>query len=228
MTAPSRGALLPYLRRVTFAPGATDANLDRFDPAIVAVESGQIHVDTTPGTEGLAPMANQILAPGNTLVITETMDLDISNPTDAPAVILLLSLAQLVQMATNVSPITADDGIDVWGLAGNGTVAAIASTGRLTAEMAEITLAPGTRLSTHETGLTEFVVVEAGTLTAVVDGQSVTAWLLDPRGRQTAPGSNVALAQGFGLSVSGAGATTSYRNESSDPVTFLLVTLSIG
>ncbi len=224
--APSRGALLPFLHRVTFAPGANDANLDRFDPAIVTVESGQINVGTPSRTERSAPMETQTLGPGNTLAITEKMDLEISNRTDAPAVILLLSLAQPAQMPTNFSPIDADDSIEIWGLAGYGTVAAIATTGGLRAEMAEVTLAPGMRLSTHDTGLTEFVVVEAGTLTAAIDGQSVTTWLRDPRGRQTVPGSYTELAQGFGLSVSGEGASTSYRNESSDPVTFLLVTLS--
>ena len=218
MAVPSRGAVLPYLRRITVPPGVNDAALDRLDPAIVVVESGELAVGTVDGGSGAAPAAYQTLGPGSTLVIPESMDVELSNRSDAPAVFLLLSLAQPNQaprpgMDTNL--MDAIDGIEVRTLAGHGTVEALISTVGLTAKLAEVTLAPGMRLSTHEVGVTEFVVVDVGTLTAAFTGEAVKALVRDAEEHRTVPDSDAEVFQGFGLSVSGEGASISYGNESS-------------
>ena len=75
--------------------------------------------------------------------------------------------------------------------------------------------------------------IEDGTLTLTADGALSTAWLRGPTGRSVFPGQYAELPQGYGLSISGlvdaeGDVLTSYRNETDQPVTFLLLRLSAG
>ena len=152
MTIPSRGGVLPSLRRVAFAPGASDATLDWLDHAIIVVEAGELTVAVDWGDGASGPAEVQLLGPGDTLAITEPEDLELRNRSDAPTVILLLSLtqpAQPAQMATNVRPIAFARSIEVWSLAGTSTATIANSAGKVRADLATITLAPGMVLASH-------------------------------------------------------------------------------
>ena len=227
MTIPSRGNMLSILRRVTFAPGASDAMLNRLDHAVIFVEAGEL--DAAIGWEdGASAPADQTLGPGNTLAITDTVDIALRNRTDAPTVILLLSLAQPTQMATNVSPIAFAGGIEVRTLAGNTTAEISNSVGKVRADLVAITLAPGMLLSSHRVDGEELVAVDAGTLTVTVEGGAFTAWVRDPDGRSVFPGPFASVEEGSGLAVSGDDAWTSYRNETDRQVAVLLLMLAPG
>ncbi len=124
------------------------------------------------------------------------------------------------------SPVNGSDGVSVQDLAGN--ISITANRGRLSIELARVTLAPGARLAPHPVTGLEIVVVESGTVAASVTKRAVSAWVRDPRGHSVFADS---WAQTYGGVQPGgreAAPTPAYANETAQAVTLLLLTVTPG
>ena len=116
LTFSDHGDMVPFLRRVTFAPGAGYQTTGQPGRVIVSVESGALDIGTdgvrgspSPAMGGSqettpsGPSPSRTLGPGDTPVIPEGVALAAHNRADTPAVILLLELVQPVATATRAS-----------------------------------------------------------------------------------------------------------------------------
>ena len=234
ITVPSHGEIHPYLRRVTFAPGSSDATFSPDGPAMVLVESGTLVVGIVRRGGSPSPVASQRLGTGETVEIPENMEFAVSNAADTPADILVVNLALVEDRAwpqRDARPIAFDERIEIQDLTGTAAVAASIPGGTVAAELAEITLAPGMRLSPHPIEGAHLVFVEEGALSMTANEALFVAWLRDPGGRAVTSGQHSVLTEGYGLSIAGLEDSSDnllieYRNVSDHPVTFLLVRLT--
>jgi predicted ester cyclase len=228
------GDLIPTLQRVTVAPGAIDAVTQRW-PAIISIESGELEVTVAKWDASLDASAPASLEPetftaGDSIPIQDGFAVSVANRAASPAVFLAFALAppaSAVNQAPEVYlPATSQgvtEGISVQDLAGNTTITT--NPGRLTVELARVTLAPGGRLAPHPVSGLEIVVVETGAVAATIAGNPVSAWLRDPQGRSVAASGSAQVPAGFSLTVASGGATA-YANESTQPATLLLLTMA--
>jgi predicted ester cyclase len=236
LTVSTQGEKLSYLRRVTFAPGGNDSALDRMPPAIVFVETGELEADISGRGARSTPGVIRTLRPGSTIVIDGGTTVRLTNRTEAPAVVLLLSLGQ--PSGPPISPVagrvaTPDSGVSEQELASSGTLPVARSDSKVMAELARVTLAPGTQIAPHAIGGIEIAVVEEGELTMADSGSPSAVWLRDPSGHTVIPGPYAAVGQGHSLTISRLPTAevevrTSYRNDGDLPVTFLFVRLQTG
>ena len=239
---PNTGYLVPVLQRVTFAPEASDQTYTQEGPAILYLESGHLDVTMMADTAEPSPAGRQsedatppraghalTLGPEETLVVPNEVAFATRNTTGAPTVILLLRLVQPAQNPMSQEPAAGvarpDAGITTQALAGNSVF--MLHPGRVAAELARVTLAPGMRLSAHQVAEAEFVAVDTGTVTVSVVGDGVDASRHDPKGRSTALGPYGQVSEGFGVTVSGKEVTTDYHNQTDRPVRLLLLTLAL-
>ena len=231
LTFAHHGDLIPMLRRVTIAPGASDASFTQVGPVIISVESGELDVtDAGRATSTVAPvlasLEAKILTASDWFPIADGMAFTLANRTASPATFLLLSL---VSPGPAGVPVNADsvgsgnEAIAIQVLAGGTAVAA--NHGLLSLNLARVSLAPGARLGLHPVASLEIVAVETGTVTATIVGNPVSAWLRDPSGRSVSANGSEQTAAGYSLAIS-KGVTTSYANETAQPATLLLLTLS--
>ncbi len=124
---------------------------------------------------------------------------------------------------TAVENVAGGSAISVQDLAGN--TVTTTNPGLLSIELAQITLAPGARLAPHTVAGVEIVVVEAGTATATIEGGPVSAWLKNSESYSVVSERTAQLPAEFSLTASN-GATTAYANETAEPATLLLLTLT--
>jgi len=242
LTSTHSGDLAPFLQRVRFTPGARDQTFGQRGPAIISVEEGTLDVamvdaqafsspatSQSPRSTPIGPGRVHTLGPGGTLVVPEQMAFEAGNRAGAAAAMLLITLVQPTRRPVNLGPITGaliPAGITAQALSGNS--AHMPNPGRVTAELARVTLPPGMRLAVHEVAGAELVAVDAGMLTATIAGDTFSAWLQDPNGRSVLLRPYGQVGAGFGVSTFGKGALVGYRNETGLPVTLLLLTLAGG
>lgn len=241
MAIPYLGDVVPVLQRLTYAPGATELKVDQRGPAIISVESGNLDVSVggeragayqpadVGGSGGHPPKVwatTTTIGPGGVVVVPDRVAFAMSNLSESPAVALRFNLIQPTRGVVRTHEASADAsaaGVKVQTLAGYSV--ALVGAGDFTVDLIRVSLAPGARLGSHPIPVLELVAVESGTLTAVLDGHPVTAWLRDARGRSITPDLLSTIDEGFGLTI-GKGASTSYHNESTQPVSVLLLKLA--
>ncbi len=227
------GDFIPILQRLTYAPGATDQTFTQRGPAVIVVESGTLEVDLGPerneGSNERAGLTHSgrslTIAPGNVVAIQDAVSIATTNRTDAPAVALLFRLIRPrhdYARSSEVEPSGSVAGISRQDLAGYNSVMSYRD--RITAELVRVTLPPGARLSHHLVSPLELLVVESGTLTVTIGEQPVHAWVLGQDGKLSIPPPLVEIAAGSGVTVAES-AATAYDNQSSQPVTVLLLSL---
>ncbi len=242
LNVPDGSRLFPTLKRVTYAPGANDRALVRRVPAIIVAKTGSIdiHIDASdaatvpppyPAPLTASPISRSPevgtstgLASGNSLVVPADMTFTINNPTDVPAVVIVLLLEALTAPPTtpmlSLPPLPPE--IVIRTLAGGTTV--LSQSGPHTIAFGWVTLGSGALRATHRTPGTELLFVDAGALTATVTGGSFRAWLHLPNERATAANAEDQITANSGLTVS-PGATASYRNDASTPLSLFLATI---
>ncbi len=233
LTFSHHGDLIPMLRRVTVAPEASAVSFTWLGPAIISIESGGLEVTaatrvTSTFEPAFASLQPKTLKAGDSFPVADGFTFTFANRTASTAVFLVLTLVPPGPAGVPIIPDgadTADEAITIQDLAGN--TAIMANPGHLSLNLARVTLAPGARLGLHPVAGLEIVVIDAGTGTATIVGPMVSAWLRDTKERSIAAEDSVLLLQGYSLTVS-KGASTAYANETAQPTTLLLLTVTSG
>ncbi len=232
LTSSHRSELIPMLRRVTVAPGASDVSFNWLGPAIIAIESGELEVTaarraTSTSEPALASLQPQTLTAGDSFPVAEGFAFTFANRTASPTISLIIALVgpRTPYVSTPEGAGPSPEGITVRVLAGYLTVTV--KPGPLAIELARVILVPGARLGPHPVTELEIVVVDAGTLTATIDGSPTSAWLRrDLQGYAVRAERSSQLPQGDSLTV--ALGATGYANETAQPVTVLLLSITTG
>lgn len=207
----------PLLERVTYAPSASDRDLNRHGPAVVLVETGLIAIDRGTGDE-------ITLEPGDTFVVPAGEVYATRNPSAAPAVALVLNLMTPWPSVYPMDPPPPPPpGITIQPLAGG--AAATTRPGPHTVTIGRVTLGSGAQLASHQLTGTELLVVDGGTLTATLSGNSAGAWLLLPNQYATIAHPIEQIEPETGLTVL-PGSIATYRNDAPRLLSLLLVSVT--
>lgn len=244
LAVPPGPDLIPSLERVTYAPNASDHERGRHGPAVILVETGSVAVKIDgagatvlppppPGPSVGSPLTASpaigelaALAPGDALVAPAGVAFATRNPTDTPAIVLVLGLHPhqwpSAPNEPDADPVPLPSGITTRILAGGAS--ATTEPEPHTVAVGRVTLGSGAQLASHQTIGTELLVVDAGTLTATFTGNAARAWLQYPDLGSTAAGNLEHLTADTGLSVS-PNTVAAYRNDEATVLSLLIVTI---
>lgn len=235
---PAASQMHPAVKQLTMLSGST-LTLQLGTAHVILVETGTLTITTLPRSSASSlpefPSDSDdrgepepiIAAPDSAVVAADSAPYRISNEGPAAASALLIRITGYA-LSTNRPEFSSigtsmnDHGVQLEIL--SSAFELPHHTGDWTIDVGRVTLSPGSIIPDHEVTGAELIVVEQGALEADL-GTCKADCIQTKEGAGSIAQGRVSVWAGQGISASN-GATTTYRVASSEPVTFLLVTVA--